>query len=69
MKKKTTHFSPAARVDFEHDQFDQESGEYNTAIQDPEIESWIEELSIRLRDQGIAEEDEPHWEDEWWKRP
>jgi len=61
-------FSPAARIDFENDQFDQESGEYNSALQDPEIQSWIDSLSLQLRDLGIEEEDEPHWEDEWWKR-
>ena len=41
---------------------------YPTAV-DVEISSWIEDLSMQLRDIGIQEEDEPHWEDDWWRRP
>ena len=58
----------AARDIFEDATFD-EQGLYNSLAVDVEISSWIEDLSVQLRDMGIMEEDEPHWEDDWWKRP
>jgi len=62
-------FNPSARAIFEQGQFDNE-GNYNTQVEDEEIQSWIDELSLQLRSLGIQEEDEPHWEDKtWWQRP